>query len=387
MINLTIFAKLLLSREASFFLLLLAGFGFLVVFVTVEHPNGPSNVALLNLPKFSGAGDDDAAAAWSAERLLPGPKCLPNDSVQTKFANFAWFPSHIQRFLAYRHCRSFPLLVDQADKCRRDAADGERPVLLLVIKSRPEHYYRRMAIRHSYGQQRETSGVVVRRLFIMGLSSNKDFQRLVRYESATYKDVLQWAFDEAFFNLTLKQVLFMAWFQRRCTDNATFVYNGDDDMFLNTERLASELRFLPMSEDLYAGLVIRDTERVNTRMSKYYVPEEMHSSNAYPPYVSGGSILMTAATVRKFYGVSHEMELYPIDDVFFGFCADRLGIATHNHHGFRTWGLRSRGFLTGLLGDRLPAPCSLRQMVAVHKFKPKELLQLWKQLQATTEDC
>ena len=52
---------------------------------------------------------------------------------------------------------------------------------------------------------------------------------LLELENKEHHDILQWDFSDTFFNLTLKQVLFLEWMERNCP-NARFLLNGDDDM-------------------------------------------------------------------------------------------------------------------------------------------------------------
>ena len=76
--------------------------------------------------------------------------------------NFSSLPVRIQDHLYYRHCRHFPTVLDVPDKCGR--AEGSRDVfLLLVIKSSPENYERREALRKTWAEERTQSGKQIRR--------------------------------------------------------------------------------------------------------------------------------------------------------------------------------------------------------------------------------
>ncbi|KAK7889829.1 hypothetical protein WMY93_025389 [Mugilogobius chulae] len=140
-------------------------------------------------------------------------------------SGFSKLPDHIQNFLFYRHCRHFPMLLDMPDKCGGPEQSSD-VFLLLVIKSSPENYERREVLRKT---QR---------------SEEMRLNGLLRAEQNENKDILQWDFDESFFNLTLKQILFLEWMERNCP-KGRFVFNGDDDVFANTDGMVEYLQDLP----------------------------------------------------------------------------------------------------------------------------------------------
>lgn len=136
-------------------------------------------------------------------RPRPAP-CRANRSV-AELPDFMQQPEHVRNFLLHKHCRNFPLLQDVPPaKCAQ-------PVfLLLVIKSSPSNYERRDLVRRTWGRERKVRGVHLRRLFLVGTARNPLEARKVNWllamEARAHGDILQWDFQDSFFNLTLKQV-------------------------------------------------------------------------------------------------------------------------------------------------------------------------------------
>lgn len=169
-------------------------------------------------------------------------RCQQNMSV-ANIKNFSALPDHIKDFLYYRHCRHFPMLLDIPDKC--GGAEGSSDVfLLLVIKSAPVNYDRREVLRKTWAKERLQNGVWIRRLFISGTTGvgfeKKRLNTLLKIEQRENNDILQWDFNDSFFNLTLKQILFLEWMERNCP-HARFLLNGDDDVFVNTDNMVEYL--------------------------------------------------------------------------------------------------------------------------------------------------
>ncbi|CAJ1064240.1 N-acetyllactosaminide beta-1%2C3-N-acetylglucosaminyltransferase 3-like [Xyrichtys novacula] len=250
--------------------------------------------------------------------------------------NFSSLPGHIQDFLYYQHCRHFPLLLDLPDKC--GGADRSSEVfLLLVIKSSPENHERREMLRKTWAKERLQNGVWIRRLFITGTTGSgfreKRLNKVVELEHSQYKDILQWDFADTFFNLTLKQVVFLKWFERNCP-KARFLLNGDDDVFVNTNNVVKYLQNLEDndgSKHLFTGHLIQYVGPVRESWNKYFVPVQVQVSDQYPPYCGGGGFILSGYTASVIYNMSKSIPLLPIDDVYMGMCQAKAGLSPSSH--------------------------------------------------------
>lgn len=319
------------------------------------------------------------------ERPKPIAECRENVSV-ANISGFAKLPDHIKDFLRYKHCKEFPLLLDVPDKCG-GPDKSYNTFLLLAIKSSPGNYERREIIRKTWGQERTYAGVNIRRLFLSGRAANardaRKTNQLLKIESEENGDILQWDFHDSFFNLTLKQVLFHSWMEARCP-GVRFVFNGDDDVFANTDNIIHYLLGVPGAGDehLFVGQLITNVGPIREKWSKYYVPEQVTASKSYPSYCGGGGLLMSGYTSRTIYKESLGIELFPIDDVYLGMCLEKAGLKPSSHMAIRTVGVH-------VPSSRLESfdPCYYKELLLVHRFVPYEMLVMWRAIHRPNLIC
>ncbi|XP_070765048.1 N-acetyllactosaminide beta-1,3-N-acetylglucosaminyltransferase 3-like [Enoplosus armatus] len=314
------------------------------------------------------------------------PKCQQNMSA-AKITGFKTIPQHTQDFLYYRHCRHFPMLLDLPDKCGGADKSGE-VFLLLVIKSSPGNYDRREVLRKTWAKERLHNGVWIRRIFISG-TMNAGFEKkrlntILELEQQEYSDILQWDFNESFFNLTLKQILFLEWMERNCP-NARFLLNGDDDVFANTDNMVEYLQSLKDndgSKHLFTGHLIQGQGPVRWTKSKYYVPVQVQESESYPPYCGGGGFLLSGYTALVICNMSQSITIHPIDDAYMGMCLAKAGLGPVSHMGFRTIGLRIPSKKVDLYD-----PCYYKDFLLVHRFLPAKMFFMWHKIYDPNLKC
>ena len=172
----------------------------------------------------------------------------------------------------------------------------------------------------------------IRRIFISG-ETGSGFERgrqnrLLELEQNEYNDILQWDFRDTFYNLTLKQVLFLEWMERNCP-KARFLLNGDDDVFVNTDNMVEYLQGLRDnngSKHLFTGYLHQHAGPVRSPDSKYYVPVQVQESESYPLYCGGGGLLLSGYTATVIYNMSKSITFMPIDDVYLGMCLAKAGL-------------------------------------------------------------
>ncbi|CAL8368970.1 unnamed protein product [Lota lota] len=310
-------------------------------------------------------------ATWDVRVM----NCSEDTAVKTQ----DWFQSldsRFHQFVLHRQCRYFPMLINHPEKCR----DGDVR-LLIVVKSVIEQHDRREAVRKTWGREHTLVGKNTKTLFLLAKPSNdkdaKNLQKLIEYEDRIYGDILQWDFMDTFFNLTLKEVNFLKWFDIYCS-NVEFIFKGDDDVFVNTNNLLELIDFRAGEKDvsnLFIGDTISKASPIRNRQSKYYIPKELYNK-PYPPYVGGGGFLMSGQVARRLFGASNNLELFPIDDVFLGVCLEKLQLSPEKHSGFKTFGITRRRSI------RMNSePCFFKGLIVVHKLSPEELLNMWTVLQ------
>ncbi|XP_004371710.1 UDP-GlcNAc:betaGal beta-1,3-N-acetylglucosaminyltransferase 9 [Trichechus manatus latirostris] len=296
-------------------------------------------------------------------------------------------PFDFGRYLSAKDQRHFPLLINQPHKCRGDGAPGGRPDLLIAVKSVAADFERRQAVRQTWGAEGRVQGALVRRVFLLGVprvagmdkadteeeGMRAHWRALLRAESRAYEDILLWAFDDTFFNLTLKEIHFLAWASAFCPD-VRFVFKGDADVFVHVGNLLEFLAPRDPTEDLLAGDVIVQARPIRARDSKYYIPEAVYGLPVYPAYAGGGGFVLSGATLHRLAGACAQVELFPIDDVFLGMCLQRLQLTPEPHPAFRTFGISRPSAAPHL---RTFDPCFYRELVLVHGLSAADIWLMW----------
>uniref|UniRef100_A0A8C5M883 Hexosyltransferase n=1 Tax=Leptobrachium leishanense TaxID=445787 RepID=A0A8C5M883_9ANUR len=317
----------------------------------------------------------------TVEELLASNASLLNScdrdaSVESSIKDFQNLPDRFKDFLYYLRCKNYSLVLDQPLKCK------DKPFLLLAIKSLTPQFDRRQAIRESWGKELKINNMTVVRVFLLGdtptADNNPDLSGMVRYESELHNDILMWNYRDTFFNLTLKEVLFLKWVSHSCPD-VQFVFKGDDDVFVNTHQILDYLKTLSAdkAKDLFIGDVIKDAGPHRDKKLKYYIPETVFEGS-YPPYAGGGGFLYSGNLALRLHNVTSRVLLYPIDDVYTGMCLEKLGLAPEKHKGFKTFDIDEK---------HKKNICSYSSLMLVHPRKPQEMIKIWSQLQDSNLNC
>lgn len=313
---------------------------------------------------------------WLNDTSVASDPCQPDLRVTTQVKDYNFLPQRFKDFLLYMSCRSYLLKMDQPDICK------EPPFLLLAIKSLAPHFDRRQAIRESWGRAGSLGNHTVVTIFLLGnataVDHHPDLSEMLKYESSRHKDIILWDFRDSFFNLTVKEVLFLKWIQTRCS-GARFIFKGDDDVFVNTYRILNFLKDLPESKakDLFVGDVITNAGPHRDKKVKYFIPESLYVG-AYPPYAGGGGYLYSGDMAARLHNVSQHVALYPIDDVYTGMCLRKLGLAPEKHKGFRTFNIEEK---------YRSNPCAYNSLMLVHPRTPQEMIQIWTWLSSPDLTC
>lgn len=320
---------------------------------------------------------------WDTVAITENTKAIcERNTTAANTTDFGSFPLSMKNFLYYQHCRNFQMLLDSPDKCGGPITS--EVFLLLVIKSSPGNFERREALRKTWAEEAEHNGVMIRRVFISGTTGEGfhkiRMNKLLELEQEEYNDILQWDFTESHYNLTLKQVLFLEWFDKKCP-HASFVVNGDDDVLARPDNMAHYLQKLQDnngSRHLFAGYVV-DTHPFRTLTSKYFVPVEVYEANQYPPFCSGGGIFMSRHTLSVLYRMSQSIPLFPLDDVYLAILLDKAGLNVTTVAGVRT-------FAEDVNVETVD-PCIYKNDVVVHGYLPTQLYIIWQRIHDPNLNC
>ncbi|MEE6522382.1 hypothetical protein FKM82_020898 [Ascaphus truei] len=307
--------------------------------------------------------NDGHVSEWDVSSV----NCTANWNL-TKMDWYKTLEPNFKQFLLYRHCRYFPMIINNPQKCSGDID------LLIVVKSIITQHDRREVIRKTWGREK-VNGKKVQTLFLLGtamkVEERANYQKLLDFENLIYGDILQWDFLDSFFNLTLKEVHFLKWMSIYC-HGVRHIFKGDDDVFVNPDNI---LEYLDgnSSPDLFVGDVLFKARPIRNKQNKYYIPTALYNKSYYPPYAGGGGFLMGGPVAKRLYKASETLELYPIDDVFLGMCLEVIKVSPVMHEGFKTFGI-VKNKNSKLNKD----PCLFRSMLVVHKLFPDDLQHMWK---------
>uniref|UniRef100_A0A3Q1FAF3 Hexosyltransferase n=1 Tax=Acanthochromis polyacanthus TaxID=80966 RepID=A0A3Q1FAF3_9TELE len=238
---------------------------------------------------------------------------------------------------------NYPYLINHPGKCGgRDGKNWDDVLLLLFVKSSPENFERRQAIRDTWGNESFVSselGVSVRLVFAIGIHADAEqrsrVQKALLQENQVYRDLIQQNFVDTFHNLTNKLILQFHWKHAYCPQ-AHFLMSADDDMFVHMPNLVKYLQHLLSSEtgakDLWVGHVYRGAPPNRCKHSKYHVPYDLYPWTSYPDYTAGAGYVVSGDVAAKIYRATQLLNssIY-IDDVFMGICAKAMGVSPQEH--------------------------------------------------------
>uniref|UniRef100_A0A8D3ARS7 Hexosyltransferase n=1 Tax=Scophthalmus maximus TaxID=52904 RepID=A0A8D3ARS7_SCOMX len=307
-------------------------------------------------------------------------------------------PFDFEGYLRAKDNRDFKLLIDQPEKCHIRGAEEEdgggggdddtAPYMLIAVKSIAADFDKRQVVRRTWGKEgRFPNGVSIRTVFLLGVPRNRTalplWDRLLAYESESFRDVLLWDFDDTFFNLTLKETHFLKWVNGSCP-HVKFIFKGDADVYVNVENILEMLQGQKPEEDLFVGDIIIHAKPIRRRSSKYYVPEFVYGGGLYPNYAGGGGFVMSGHTARKLSSACQQVELFPIDDVFLGMCLQLIGIKPSRHQGFRTFGIPRPSAAPHLQTFN---PCFYKELMVVHSLSVPQIWLMWSLLHDPNLSC
>nr|XP_043900722.1 lactosylceramide 1,3-N-acetyl-beta-D-glucosaminyltransferase A [Solea senegalensis] len=236
--------------------------------------------------------------------------------------------------------RSYEYLINHPSKCGGDG-DGksqDNVLLLLFVKSSPENFEQRQAIRETWGNESlfwSELKANVKVLFALGMHPDLTWRSRVHsallQEDQAYGDLIQQDFEDTFHNLTTKLILQFHWCHEYCPQ-ARFLMSADDDIFVHMPNLVKWLRSQSGAKDLWVGHVHRGSPPNRRKSSKYYVPYDLYPWPSYPDYTAGAGYVVSGDVVAKIYHATLLLKssIY-IDDVFMGICAKAMRVSPQEH--------------------------------------------------------
>ncbi|XP_033235252.1 beta-1,3-galactosyltransferase 5-like isoform X1 [Drosophila pseudoobscura] len=248
---------------------------------------------------------------------------------------------------------------------------GKYLKLLILIASEHSHFMARMSIRHTwmhYGSRRD-----VGMAFVLGRTINASLTESLNKENYIYGDMIRGHFMDSYNNLTLKTISLLEWTDTHCP-RVKYILKTDDDMFINVLKLLDFIEGKKKARSIY-GRLARKWKPIRSQKSKSFVSRQQFRGTVYPPFTTGPAYLLTGDIVHELYVQSLNTYYMPLEDVFItGIVAKRLKIRREHAKEFRNSRI---SFL----------PCNIRNAISVHKIKPIEQYNLWRNLMDSTKKC
>lgn len=154
-------------------------------------------------------------------------------------------------------------------------------------------------------------------VFVVGVTSSTEHQRLIEEESQIYHDIIQVNFIDSYRNLTLKTLSIFHWTGKYCP-RASWLLKSDEDVFVNPYALKDFL-----SSHRQAGFacfiyhfswVCRWGENCP---QKWAVTQKEYPHTVYPPYCKGAAYIVSSSMVRKVFAAANKTHPFVIEDAYF----------------------------------------------------------------------
>ncbi|CAI9740867.1 lactosylceramide 1,3-N-acetyl-beta-D-glucosaminyltransferase-like isoform X3 [Octopus vulgaris] len=229
-------------------------------------------------------------------------------------------------FIVYKMSYSFdPTILHQYKPIW---AEDERlnVVFLFAVKSYPENYELRKAIRETWGTY-ISSGSNSKILFYMGQSSRPEVNTKVAEESNHYEDIFQGDFIDSFENQSLCTLTAFK-YMLRVYAQIRFLFKVEDSTFINIPRLIRVLKNRrELLHSFIMGHITNRTKPERNEKSPWYISENVYPSNSYPVYAQGAAYLLSGDLIQQLVKESFRVPLIWIEDIFItGILAQNLNV-------------------------------------------------------------
>lgn len=258
---------------------------------------------------------------------------------------------------------NYKLMKNCEFKCKLESNTSK--LLLFAIKSATWNIQRRIVIRETWGNETEIGGFIIKRVFVLGLS-NAISESHISKEWRINNDLIQYNFNDHYFNNTLKTIGIFNWITSYCKQ-ASFVLFVDDDYFVSPYNLVEYLKELPDTRirKFYMGNTNQVRSPFRDPRNRWHVSRLEYPFSRYPPFINAGAYVMSISTVIDMQIAMQYTQLFKLDDVFLGIVAFKLKIELTGNQQFY---VRKITTLKNII----------RRILACHGFtNPNELRRIW----------
>lgn len=235
----------------------------------------------------------------------------------------------LERKTYYPLTMDSPYVINSPDLC----SDLDPLHVLVIVHTATSNFQRRRLLREMWANKNLMTNRVLRIVFVLGLTQNKQTQMLIENEHVAFGDLIQGRFLDTYHNLTHKGVLAFRWIQSYCP-HAQLILKVDDDMFVNPFTLYESYfpKYSRANRTIACHLRPKNTSPLfRAPKSKWKVDDyEFRGYKSYPvEYCNGYIVLLTPDLIRPLYKAAYVVPFFWVDDVYlFGLLPARVGNVT-----------------------------------------------------------
>lgn len=275
---------------------------------------------------------------------------------------------------------------------REKCENVEDLLLVYLVKSAPDHFNRRIAIRSTWGYEHRFSDVQIRTIFLIGHRDHSKLQKELNNEYLKFKDLVQANFTDSYYNNTYKSVMGLQWSVKFCS-RAKFYMFVDDDYYVSTKNVLKFIRYptnypqyllqspaakmprphrkltqfdLNLDDEvrLYTGFVFKSAP-LRHMISKWYVSLDEYPYHLWPPYVTAGAYILSREALKDMYYATFYTKHFRFDDIYFGLLAYKTKIEPFHCDEFYYY-------------KKSYSKLGYKFTIATHGFDdPDELVRIW----------
>lgn len=209
--------------------------------------------------------------------------------------------------------------------------ENSKPLLLILVHSSANNFFRRQLIRNSWGKATEN----LRIAFLVGQSPIEDINFEIKRESNKNGDIIQGDFQDTYHNITYKHTMGLKYFVYHCPE-AKYILKIDDDVIANTPKLEKFLteELSPYgAKDVLMCTTVVHARTLRSYRSKWRISFDEYPNRYFPTFCRGMAILYSPDVIFKIYKEAQENKKYiKLDDVFYtGLTAESVGFSSHSN--------------------------------------------------------
>jgi hypothetical protein len=197
-------------------------------------------------------------------------------------------------------------------------------------KSSGSNFEKRQAMRQTWASHAIKS--IVNVFFVIAEPKDDKTQKELESEAFVNKDMIQFGFQDSYYNLTLKDVALLRWAHENCL-HSMYILKTDDDVIVNIEHLLKNLHTLKKG---ITGYLLRGKSPLRNIKHQWFLPECIHPDQ-YPEYVNGPGYVMTKNIIKPLLDALEEYSgpVFDIEDAFItGVLAEKAGVVRYHSSKF-----------------------------------------------------